>query len=432
MRTEENSIVEKSGTVSGRRQAFLLFVPLLLIYAASYFQRTALPGTIFNELQRELSIDAAQVAAIGSAFVYAYSLPQLVTGMFIDRFCGARVVVFGGLVFVAGALWMPFCTSYPLLCASRAVTGLGASAMYLSLVKEIDRLFGRQQYALMIGIAYFCGYGGGLCGKLPFAALCRHYPWRHVMFGAGVLALVFYLVFLIAKSRTAMPPVPRTKFSFAPLKHTLANGYTWLVNFCSTVNFCVYFTIQTVFGEKFLMDFTGMSSTKASVVTFSMTLVCMFVMLGTRGLFKLTGNRRKPLLLGATGLCFANALLMSVGIWFRLPYWFFVIVYLGFAVGAGSPPLFTMVMQELNSRDGITQTTALGNLLGYLAVAVFAPVAGWVLRRAGGVMTDGVTVYSQTAYLTVFAAVAVIAAVSLTASFFVPETRGHYLHLRIG
>lgn len=423
--------MEKTENSCSRRQAFLLFIPLLMIYAASYFQRTALPGTIFDELQKELSIDAAQVAAIGSAFVYAYSLPQLVTGMFIDRFCGARVVVFGGLVFVAGALWMPFCTSYPMLCLSRAVTGLGASAMYLSLVKETDRLFGRRQYALMIGIAYFCGYGGGLCGKLPFAALCQHFPWRHVMFAAGLLALLVYIVFLVAKSQAVMPPVPERKFSFAPLKHTLCNGYTWLVNFCSTVNFCVYFTIQTVFGEKFLMDFTGMSSTRASVVTFAMTLVCMFVMLGTRGLFKFTSDRRRPLLIGATGLCFVNALLMSVGIRFRLPYWFFVIVYLGFAVGAGAPPLFTMVMQELNSRDGITQTTALGNLLGYLAVAVFAPIAGRVLRYAGGEMVNGVMVYSQTAYLTVFAAVTVIAATSLTASFFVPETKGHYLHLHV-
>ena len=136
--------MEKCENNGSRRQAFLLFITLLMIYSASYFQRTALPGTIFDQLQRELSIDAAQVAAIGSAFVYAYSLPQLVTGMFIDRFCGSRVVVFGGLVFVAGALWMPFCTSYPMLCVSRAVTGLGASAMYLSLVKEVDRLFGRQ------------------------------------------------------------------------------------------------------------------------------------------------------------------------------------------------------------------------------------------------------------------------------------------------
>ncbi|MCI5779974.1 MAG: MFS transporter [Lentisphaeria bacterium] len=412
-----------------RNDALRLFIPLLLIYAASYFQRTALPGTIFNELQRDMSLDAVRVASVGAAFVYAYSLPQLAAGMFIDRYCGSRVVVFGGLVFVAGALWMPFCTSFPMLCLSRALTGLGASTMYLSLVKETDRLFGRQRYALMIGIAYFCGYGGGLCGKLPFAVLCQYFPWRQVMLGAGMLALVFYLAFLVAKAGVPMPPVPERKFSFAPLRHTLTNGYTWLVNFCAAVNFSVYFTIQTVFGEKFLMDFPKMKPTTAAGVTFAMTLVCMFVMLNTRTMFQFTGNRRRPLLIGAAGLCFVNSLLMTCGILFRLPGWFFVIVYLGFAVGAGAPPLFTMVMQELNSRDGLTQTTALGNMLGYLAVAVFAPVAGGVLRQIGGRMSDGVMIYSQTAYLTVFAAVTVIAALSLGAAFLLPETRGHYLRL---
>jgi MFS family permease len=143
--------------IYSKREALRLFIPLLLIYAASYFQRTALPGTIYDTVSTDLHIGAEQVAYISSAFVYAYSLPQLAIGMLIDRFCGSRVVVFGGLIFVAGALWMPFCTSLPLVYASRAVTGLGASTMYLSLVKETDRLFDRKNYALMIGIAYFIG-----------------------------------------------------------------------------------------------------------------------------------------------------------------------------------------------------------------------------------------------------------------------------------
>lgn len=415
--------------IYNRREALMLFVPLVLIYAASYFQRTALPGTIFNELQQDLHIDAVQIASISAAFVYAYSLPQLFVGILIDRFCGSRVVVAGGAVFLAGALWMPFCDSLPAIYAARAVTGLGASTMYLSMVKETDRLFGRKNYALMIGVTYFIGYGGGLCGTLPFASLCGIFPWRMVLAGAGVIALIFYLAFLFCKSRAVMPPVPEVKFSFAPLKKIIKNPYSWLIYGSATVNFSIYFTIQTVFGKKFLMDFCAMSSNIAAGIIFTMTVICMFTMLNAGALVKLSGNRRKPLILCATGLCFFNTLMMTLGICFAMPGWYFAAVYLFFAVSAGSPPIFTMVMQELNSRDAMTQATAIGNLLGYLAVAVFAPVVGYVLKFIGGTAQNGVVIYSQQAYLTVFAAVTVISALSFALSFLTPETRGHYLHL---
>ena len=421
--------MENDAKTSVLRNTLCLFIPLLLLYATSYFQRTALPGTIVGDLQRDLGVNAEQVGFISAAFIYAYSIPQLAAGMLIDRFCGARVVVFGGLVFVCGVLWLPFCRTLPLIYAARAVTGLGASTMYLSLVKECDRLFGRKYYAILIGIAYFFGYSGGVCGKLPFALLCRAYPWRDVMLAAGGVSAACYLIFLAGKAQMTMPPPPRNRFSFAPLRHALTNRLTWLVVFCSSVNFCVYFTIQTVFGEKFLMDYAKLSQVQAAGVTFGMTILCVAMVLSAGFGIRAIGNRRKPLLVTATAMCFASSLLMTAGIWFRWPAWTFAAIYLGFAVSAGFPQVFAMEMQELNSRDGLTQTTALNNSIGYLAVAVFAPLVGRVMHLVGGEVVDGIVRYSRPAYFAVFVMVSGIALLSFLTAFFVPETRGHYLRL---
>lgn len=76
----------------------LLFVPLLLLYASSYFQRTAVPGTIFSQLQADLGLNAFQIAGIGASFVYIYALSQLVVGMLADKYGGARVVTAGGIL----------------------------------------------------------------------------------------------------------------------------------------------------------------------------------------------------------------------------------------------------------------------------------------------------------------------------------------------
>ena len=43
------------------------FIPLLVIYMASYFQRAGIPGTIFNQLQADAGLSAVQVAAVSSS-----------------------------------------------------------------------------------------------------------------------------------------------------------------------------------------------------------------------------------------------------------------------------------------------------------------------------------------------------------------------------
>ncbi len=415
-----------------RSEAFRLFIPLVLIYAASYFQRTALPGTIFNELQHDLALNAVELSNLSSAFVAAYALPQIFAGILIDRYCGTRVLVWGGAIFCIGVLWTPFATSLGALFAGRIITGLGSSTMFLSLVKETDRLFGRENYAKMFGFAYFCGYGGGLCGTLPFAALCSRYPWRDVLWWCGVAAAGFYLLFLILKRGIRLPEVPPYRNNLgASFKSILSNRYSWICFYCSAVNFGTYFTIQTVFGKKFLMDFAGMGSDAAAAVIFMLTVICMIVLLNTGVWFKLSGKRRKPLVMIATGFCFVNTLLMTLGIWLHLPGWYFVIMFGLFAISAGTPAIFSMVIQELNCRQIMTQSTAILNMCGYMTVALVAPVAGAVMEYVGGTKVGEITVYPAKAYLLVFAGTAVFAAISFALSTLLPETKGHYLKLKL-
>ena len=183
--------------IFSKKHAFRLFVPILLIYACSYFQRTALPGTIYNTLVQDLGLNATQMATLGASYIYTYAIFQLVSGVMVDRYCGARVVAAGGMILAAGSLMFPLCSNIYMLYLARMLTGIGASAMYLSLVRETDRLFGRKNYAVLFGIAYFCGYGGGLMGTLPFAALCGVFNWRYVLLAAAAFSALIYLTLVV-------------------------------------------------------------------------------------------------------------------------------------------------------------------------------------------------------------------------------------------
>ena len=82
----------------------LAFVSLFLIYSLSYFQRTAIPGTLFNELQQDLGMTATQIAMLGASYLWIYSLMQIFAGILDDIYSGVRVAFVGGAVFAVGAL----------------------------------------------------------------------------------------------------------------------------------------------------------------------------------------------------------------------------------------------------------------------------------------------------------------------------------------
>jgi MFS family permease len=403
----------------------------MLFYASTYFQRTALPGTIYDTLAAEFNFTAAQMATLGAAFVYPYAICQLFSGMLADRFSGARVAMTGGLLFLAGIFIFPLCKNPLMLFGARFITGVGASAMYLSMIKEIDRIFGRKIYAVIFGFAYSFGYIGGLLGTLPFERLCAHFNWRQVLLCAAGIALVFYTFFVFGCSRGKLPPINAGKFSFSQFTGIFRNPLSWMIIFCCNVNFSAYFIIQTVFGKKFLTDFAGFSSSGAAAVIFSLTTICILTMLSSTFLTWATGNRRRPLMRISSGLCFCSCVMMSIAMFCdNTPSWIFALVFFLFAASSGMVPIFSMTMQEFNSRSNNALSAAVNNMFGYLAVAVFSQLTGVLLDSFEKIkMPDGSEIYSPDAYRLLFILITVLTGIAFFTAWKIPETKGHYLHL---
>lgn len=267
-------------------------------------------------------------------------------------------------------------------------------------------------------------------GSLPFERLCGIFSWRHVLLSAAGISALLYLAVFAGSKKISLPAIPKTPFSLKPFGYILRNPLNWLLFTCSNVTFCTYFIIQTVFGKKFLEDFAGFSSAEAASVIFTLTLVCMSTMLTTSFLTRLTGNRRRPLVRFACGLCAAASLLMTAAIHWHWNSWIFAVIYCMFAMAAGIPQIFSMVVQELNAKDIIAQSCAVSNMLGYMSVAVFSQLIGLLLDCFDTRVINGATVYSESAYQTLFVLMSAVTLSSFVISWKIPETRGHYLHLK--
>lgn len=419
-----------------RKAALPVFISMMFFYAASYFQRTSVPGTVFNDLQVDYGLTGTQIAGMGSAYICVYAFCQLIVGILADKYGGIRVITCAGIVFCIGAL------GFPLVCGNsiyhlclmyfmRVLCGLGSSGMFLSLLREIDHLFGRKNFSVIFGIMYFIGYGGGLCGTLPFSMLKEHFYWNHILIGAGIVSIILYIIFLLGKRSVPLEPVRQIPFSFRPLLFLLKNPYSCFLTFNSAVVFSCYFVIQTVFGMKFLLDFAKLSEKAASGTIFSLTLISMSTLLGGGILTRLMKNRRKPLVITSCGIVLFCNILMLVSILFRLPSCCFAIAYCLFAFASGLSVAFTLLMQELNSRDIMTQSAGFLNMAGYMSVAIFSILIGLLLDSfvdpAAFTGNKGVIVYPAKAYATLFVLLLIPTTISFIFSCFLPETKGHYV-----
>jgi MFS family permease len=410
--------------------AVLALVAMLAIYFFSFFQRSAVPGTIFNELQREWGFSASQVTALGSIFLWIYGGMQLFLGIAVDRFGGTRTLLVGGLLMAVGATLFPLSRSLEMLYASRALTAFGASFMFLCIVKELSLLFENRFFAPLLGVVLFVGYCGGMAAMLPFERAVHFLGWRHALLIVGLLTCAAVGVsFLFLKGMRHFVPGGEP-FTLRPLWGILCNRKSWPVLVCSFINFPIYFVIQAGIGKKLMQDFAHLNSPQAATFTLIMMAVGAAGSLASGPALHLFGGRRKPVIFIGIGLILGATLLMLAGVICAGRPLLFLTSYVLLAAWNVANPVMSTMMKELNDPRYVAQAVALLNGLAYFGVAVMLTLSGGVLDlfNARAVKTAEGTLYPSCAYGTLFAVLAFFALISLIATTFISETRGHPLH----
>lgn len=398
------------------------------IYFFSYFQRTAVPGTIFDDLQRDLGIRAASVAALGSMFTWIYGAMQVLVGLWSDRYGGSRTLMGGGLVMLAGAVLFPLTHTVWGAFAARAVTGFGASFMYLSLVKEMDRLLGHRHFTLWMGVILVVGYAGGMAATLPFERAAAAFGWRQSLLVAAAGLFVALTLTGMVLRRLGSEVRRNRPFSIAPIAEVLANRACRPLLLGSLVAFPILFVIQTVLGKKFLQDFAGMSSRSAATFILIMSVVTAASSMLGGWLPSLVRNRRKPWCVAGAALTLLSALVLLGGVLGRAPGWVFMGAYLLLALAGSATASGAALMKESNRPESVALSLSVTNGLAYIGCGTLGQVGGVILDcyRGQAVATSAGLVYPREAYVALFLFVAGLAVLNLLAASFVKETHGRH------
>ncbi len=411
-----------------RQRAALLVLGLMsCLYFFSYFQRVAVPGTVFDELQKEFSASAGTIAALSSIYLYIYGGLQIFIGLAADRWGGARVLLTGGILLSLGGAVFPMAHSIPELYAARILVGLGASAMFISIVKEIDSLFESRHFAIILGLALMVGYTGGLFGTLPCERIVAWLGWRPALGIAGALCMAATLAAgLTLKRLGRLHSPPGAQAVHLYFRDILRNWSCYPVLVSGAINFSLYFVWQGVFGKKMLMDACNLSSAGAAAVMGGMMLSSMLITVASGFVSRLMGNRRKPILIACALL---SMLAIGVMIFSLTPgagARAMTAACLTLGAASGASAIFSCAMKELNPPRAAGASVGFINSVSYLAIAASVSGMGLLMDRFRGqaVNTAAALIYPATAYRLILLFCLALAGISLLSVLLIRETRG--------
>lgn len=419
----------KDSSAMQKKWNWWLLATAVVIYFFVNFQRSSIPGTIFNELQSAFNASAAQVTNISAVFMYVYAVTQLIAGLAADKFGGARTILWGALLLCIGSLIFPVCSNLGLLLLGRVLVGLGCGAIFLAIVKEIDRIY-PEKFTSVLGSVILLGYAGSIVGGLPLSKAVEYVSWRWIFVAVAGLTLLGYLGFIYCKKQVAIPPVRKEKLSILPFVVVMrSRNCRWLL-IAGGVGYAVYYLMLAVIGKKLLEDICSTSPAVAGGCVSLMVIVAGAMNYLVGYLSTRFGNLRKPFLYITLSSCLLGAVMGLIGLQLKAGTWYFIVVMQLIAASAGFSPVTNSLIREYTPSQYTGSGSSVLNFVAYLAVAICGNLAGWLMDvfSAGKVVKDGVVIYPASSYAAVLILSMVIAVSALAAAMMLPETRGKNIY----
>lgn len=395
----------------------------VMLYFFANFQRAAIPGSIFNELQSELNTGAAYITALSSMFMYIYAAGQLFVGLLADRYGGERVITFGAMLFCLGSILFPFSQSLFMLYFCRFLVGMGASSLYLSLVKVLALRFPKK-FPLLLGFFLLWGYCGGIVATAPLVYIVQELSWRTAMAVFGAASVVTYGLFLLSGFGLRLPRVTGTPFSFLVFLDLLKRRHNRNMIAYSACSFGTYYCIHTVIGKKFLEDFCQMSvagaawTMSAIGVIASVSAFCMAIV------SQLCGNRRKIFLIisGAVAVVTYGFTVFALLTNWRTPV--IAVLFCCVAWVANQGTITVPTMKDTNVPEAMGSIVSLCNGLVYMMVALLGNAVGILLDIFEPVRQGSTLIYTEKSYLAVFVLFFILGVITLYNACKLRDTRG--------
>ncbi|WP_254536913.1 MFS transporter [Halomarina litorea] len=380
-------------------------------------------AVLSEQLMRSFDTTGTSLGLLHASFFYLYAAFQVPAGLLTDRY-GARVIAAGGTALMSGgALAFGLSGTYAVAFLGRLLVGLGASVLFVTVLRFCANWFRPDEFGTMTGITFTVGILGGLAATTPLAVAVTTLGWRPTMAGLGGVGLLVALgVVLLSHdtpARAGFEPIDgvpdRPAVSANDLKgHTIAalrEPETWLIGVMLFFMTGVGITVFGLWGIPYLVQTYGISVTEASVYLLvgnvgGMVGPTVFGWLSDR-----LGRRTELIVLSTVVFAATWGVFAVFG---SIPLLLVGVVFLFGRVLRGGVPLAFAVMKERHPDGASGTVVGIVNTMGWAGAAAFPVVLGAVLDAYWtGETVGGTRVYTATGYRVAFAVAVAAGLVSI-------------------
>ncbi len=327
----------KSTTIVNMNNDLRLWFRLVPAYAAGYFLSYGLRSVnavIAPELMQELSMTAAGLGLLTSAYFLAFGLFQLPLGLLLDRFGPRRVEAVLLLVAACGCALFAWGTSLETLAVARALIGLGVSACLMASFKAFSQWFPAERQPSLTATIMVAGGLGALTASVPVELALPVVGWRGVFWVVAGLLVVTAGSLLTVPDQVVVGQRESIGQQLRSLGGIYGNRAFW--RFAPQGSFTMggFMAIQGLWAVPWLMEVNGVARSDAAGVLFLMSLAMLLgflfvatcsVWLGRKGV--------SPMVLLTAGMGLALVVELAIVLNLAHPQWLWPLLGLSFSLG---------------------------------------------------------------------------------------------------
>jgi MFS family permease len=286
---------------------FRVYLPFAFGYFLSYLYRTV-NAVISVDLTRDLSLTAADLGLLTSAYYISFAAFQLPLGLLLDRFGPRRVHATLIAVAGSGALLFSFADSLPMLFLGRALIGMGVAGGLMAAFKAISIWFPPERWALINGFHLAFGGLGAMMATAPVEFALHYTDWRgvFVVLAAVTVGVALFLI-------TAVPEKPETharsslREALSGVASVFKSKAFWRLAPAVVMSQASFMSIQTLWSGPWLRHVAGLDRTATSeyLLAIAASMTCGFMLSGV-----ISGALTKRGVNPLTTLCVGYAILM--------------------------------------------------------------------------------------------------------------------------
>ena len=414
---------------------WFVFAILAAAYMLVYFHRLS-PAVMAIELMEPFDVGGAMIGILGSASFYPYAIMQLPAGLLSDSLGPRKSVTIFLIIASAGAILFGMAPSAGVAIFARVLVGFGVCMVFVPTLKVVSQWFSRGEFSMMAAILNATGGIGVLAAAAPLAILTDRMGWRmtFVVIGIATLALAG-AVWTWVRNRpedAGLPPpnllehAPETAQAVEEvslldgMKSVFTNRYFWAIAVWFFFNCGIFFGIGGLWGGPYLMHVYGLNKPQAGGV---LNMIAVGMIIGSPFLSMLSDkvleSRKKVMLISSVVVAAVMSLLMVFTDSLSLPMLYMVFLLIGVFSSAVVAIAFTTT-KELFPLEVAGTSIGAVNLFPFAGGAIFQPLLGVILEKAGG----GSDAYSVVGYRAVFITCFAASLVALGAVLFMKETLG--------